>query len=183
MESWMIVVIMSVVVLLAVGWILYDRRRSNHLQKRFGPAYDQTVSEIGNRRQAEAQLRWRETHARQLRSRPMDASDRERFLSQWQQCQALFVDDPAGAVEEASELLVRVMRTRGYAADNLSERITDIAAAYPQHADRYRRASETLEHDHRSPVATSSLRRAFLDYRDLFDDLVGAYDEELKQAS
>jgi hypothetical protein len=183
MESWMIVVVMSAVALLALSWIVYDRRRSKQLQERFGPAYDQTVSEIGNRREAEAQLRYRETHARKLRARPMADSDRERFVAQWKQCQALFVDDPAGAVDEAHELLVRVMRTRGFAADNLNGRSADIAAAYPQHAERYREASEILERDRRSPVSTRSLRKAFLDYRDLFDDLVGNYDEELQRVA
>jgi hypothetical protein len=150
MESWMIAVMTSVVVLLAVGWFIYDRRN-----KRL-----------------------------QARSRPLNASDREKFLSQWKQCQALFVDDPPGAVEEANELLVRVMRTRGYSADNLSRRIADIEAAYPQHAERYRQASDILgARDRRSPVSTSSLRRVFLDYRELFYDLIGDYEEELQRAA
>jgi hypothetical protein len=183
MQTWMIITLVSVVVLVALGWVVYDRRRSKRLQERFGPAYDQTVSEIGNRRRAEAELEWREAHARQLRSRPLNSADRERFLSLWKQCQARFVDDPVGAVEDADALLVQVMRDRGYAADNLYERTTDIAAAYPQHVERYRQAGEILERHRRSPVSTDSLRTAFLNYRNLFDDLIGAYDEKLKRAS
>jgi len=182
MQTWMVFIV-AAVVLLAAGWIIYDRQRSKRLQQRFGPAYDQTVSEIGNRRRAEAQLQWREVHARQLRERPLNSSDRERFRSLWKRCQARFVDDPAGAVDEAGDLLIEVMRTRGYAADNFNERTTDIAAAYPQHAEGYRRASEILESQRRGPVSTDKLRTAFLDYRDMFEDLIGAYDEELKRAS
>jgi len=177
------VIVIGVVVLLAVGWFVYDRQRSKRLRQRYGPAYDQTVSELGNRRRAEAQLEWRETRARQLRERPLSPADRERFYAQWKQCQARFVDDPAGALDDAGNLLVDILRTRGYAADNLNERATDIAAAYPQHADRYRRACEIRETQRRGAVSTDKLRAAFLDYRDMFDDLIGGSDEKLRRAS
>jgi hypothetical protein len=150
MESSIFIVVTSVVVLLAMGWIINNRRLRKSLE---------------------------------ARSRPLDLSDRERFLSEWKQCQALFVDDPAGALEQADELLVRVLRTRGYAANKLSRRITDIAAVYPQHAERYQQGREVLERARRSPVTTASLRKAFLDYRDFFDELIGAYEEELQRAS
>ena len=182
MQMWMVVVI-GAVVFLAVGWIFYDRSRSKRLQQRFGPAYAQTVSEIGNRRRAEAQLQWREIHARQLSERPLNSADRERFFLLWKQCQARFVDDPAGALDEAGDLLVEIMRTRGYAADNSQERTTDIAAAYPQHAEGYREACEIRQSHRRGPVSTDKLRTAFLDYRDMFEDLVGGYEESLKRAS
>jgi hypothetical protein len=183
METWMIVMLASIVVLAVVGWFIYDARRSRKLQERFGPAYDHTVSELGNRRRAEAQLESRERQARQLRERPMSAPDREQFMSRWKQCQALFVDDPAAAVAEADSVLCEMMRTRGYAADNLYERTTDIAAAYPHHAERYRQAGELLERHRRSPLSTDNLRTAFLYYRDLFDELIGGYDEKLRRAS
>jgi hypothetical protein len=182
METWMVIVLASVVVLI-VGLLVYDRTRSKRLRQRFGPAYDQTVSELGNRRRAEAQLQWRERHAIELRDRPMDPLDRERFLARWKQCQARFVDDPAGAVEEADELLAQVMRTRGYAADNLYERTTDIAAAFPHQAERYRQAGEIVERHRRSPLSTDNLRTAFLHYRDVFTDLIGGHDEKLRRAS
>lgn len=182
MQTWMIIVV-AVLVLLAGAWVILDRRRSKRLQQRFGPAYDETVLEIGNRRRAEAQLQSREIHARQLSERPMNSADRERFRSRWKQCQARFVDDPAGAVDEAGDLLVEILRTRGYAADNFHERTTDIAAAYPQHVERYRQACEILENHRRDPVSTDKLRTAFLDYRDMLDDLLGGYDEKLRRAS
>ena len=182
MQTRMIIV-MAVLVLLAAAWFIYDRLRSKRLQQRFGPVYHETLSEIGNRRRAEAELQRREIHAEELRARPLNSADRGRFLSQWKRCQARFVDDPSGAVDDANELLVEVMRTRGYAADNLHARTTDIAAAYPHQASRYRQACEILERHRSSPVSTDNLRTAFLDYRDLFEDLVGGYDETLKRAS
>lgn len=183
MQTWMIVVIVSVVVLAAAAWIIYDRRRSKRLQDRFGPAYDQTVSEIGNRRRAEAELEAREHRARQLRARPLNASDYEKFMSEWKLCQAQFVDDPAGAVDNADQLVAQIMRTRGYSADTPHGLVTDIAAAYPQHTERYRQACEIVARHRQSPVSTDQLRTAFLHYRALFDELLGGYDEKLKRAS
>src|ERR1043165_3108681 len=116
MQTWMIIVIASIVILAALGLMVYEKQRSRRLKERFGPAYDQTVSEIGNRRRAEARLERREARVSELRERVLDPSDREKFLARWKQGQAQFVDAPAGAVNEADALLAQIMRTRGYAA-------------------------------------------------------------------
>jgi hypothetical protein len=180
----MIAVLVGVIVVVAaVGWYLYDQRRSMRLKEHFGPEYNRAVLSASNRRQAEAELARRETLAKELRERPLHPSDRERFLAEWKMCQAQFVDDPAGAVERADQLLVDIMRTRGYAIDNPYERMMDIAAAYPHHADQYRQAGEIIARHRRAEASTEDLRAAFLRYRTLFDDLLGGYNEELRQAS
>lgn len=183
MQPWMIaVLIASIVVIAFVIWIIYDRNRSNRLRQRFGPEYDRAVTELGNRHRAEADLARREAHAKQIRDRQMNPLDRDRFLSQWKLCQAQFVDDPAGALERADELMVEAMRSRGYSADP-NDRATDIAAGYPQHADRYRDACRILARHRSGEASTDELRTAFLHYRTLFDDLLGGYDETLRRAS
>jgi hypothetical protein len=183
MQTWMIILIVSIVVLAAAAWIIYDRRRTRRLQDRFGPAYDQTVSEIGNRRRAEAELEAREHRARQLSARPLDPSDCEKYMSEWKLCQAQFVDDPPGAVDTAARLVTEVMRTRGYSTDTPHGLMTDVAAAYPHHAERYRQAVQIIASHRQSPVSTAELRTAFLYYRALFDELLGGYDEKLKRAA
>lgn len=184
MQPWMIAILVgSLVVAAAVAWLIYDRRRSTRLQDHFGPEYNRAVLSSGNRRQAEADLARREAVAKELRARPLHPSDRERFLSEWKMCQAQFVDDPAGAVDSADQLLVEIMRTRGYATDNPYERMTDIAAAYPYHAAKYREAGEILSRRRHAEATTEELRTAFLHFRTLFDDLLGGYDEELRQTS
>jgi len=182
MQTWMIVALVAIAVLI-VGFVIYDRTRTQRLRQRFGPTYDQTVSELGNRRRAESRLQKREARATELRSHPMDPADQERFQMMWKRCQARFVDAPAGAVEEADDLLAQIMKSRGYIADTLYERTADVAAAFPQHADRYRQACEIVERHRRSPLSTDQLRTAFLHYRDLFEDLIGGYDEKLRRAS
>ena len=184
MQPWMIaVVVVSLVVVAAVAWYLYDRRRSMRLREHFGPEYNRAVLSAGNRRQAEAELARRETIAKELRNRPLHAADHDKYFSEWKMCQAQFVDDPAGAVDRADQLLVEIMRTRGYATDNPYERMTDIAAAYPYHAAKYREAGDILARHRHAEASTEELRTAFLHFRTLFEDLLGGYDEKLRQTS
>jgi hypothetical protein len=182
MQPWIIaLLITSLVVVAAVIWFIYDRNRSNRLRERFGPEYDRAVTETGNRHRAESELARREIHARQIRDRQLNPLDRDKYVSQWKLCQAQFVDDPSGAVDRADTLLGEIMRTRGYSSENRQARMTDIAAAYPQHANRYREACQIVAR--RSEATTDELRTAFLHYRTLFDDLLGGYDEKLERAS
>ena len=180
MQPWMIAVLVTTVVVVAfVAWLVYDRNRSKRLRDRFGPEYDRAVSEIGNRRRAESELVRREALANRIHGRRLNPLDREKYLSQWKLCQAQFVDDPAGAVVRADALVGEIMQTRG--ATN--ERMTDIVAAYPQHANRYREACQIVARHSRREASTEELRTAFLHYRTLFDDLLGGYDEKLERAS
>ena len=184
MQPWMIaLLIVALVVAAGLVWFFYDQRRSKQLQARFGPEYNRAVIGIGSRRRAEAELTRRETQAKELRARPLHPADQDRFLSEWKMCQAQFVDDPAGAVDSADRLLLEIMRTRGYTVNTVPERMMDVAAAYPEHAARYREACQILERDHQHEASTEELRTAFLHFRTLFEDLLGGYDEELKQAS
>ena len=185
MQTWEIILTVIAVLIVAgvVVWSIYNRRRSERLQRQFGPEYDRAVEGFGSRRRAEAELARREAHARRLRNRPLDASARAHAVEDWHVCQQKFVDDPAGAVEDADDLLIRVMRIRGYRADNAYDRMMDISAAYPEHINRYREAGEILVHHRRGEASTDSLRQAFLHYKTLFDDLLGVSYEESKRAA
>jgi hypothetical protein len=184
MQPWMIAAVIAVIGVVAVViWFTYDHNRRRHLRERFGPEYDRAVHEMGNRYRAEAELARREAHAKQIRNKQLNPLDRDKFLSQWKLCQAQFVDDPTGALDRADELLGDAMRARGYSVDTPFDRMTDIAAAYPQHANRYREACDIVGRHKRGELSTEELRTAFLHYRTLFDDMLGGYDEELKRAS
>jgi len=184
MEPWMIVLIVTAIVVAAIiAWYAWTRNRSSHLRERFGPEYNWAVEETGNRRRAESELAQREARARRIREKGLSPSDREKFLAQWKLCQAQFVDDPAGAVSRADELLAEIMRTRGYSTDNIHERMMDIAAAYPHHSEQYREAGRILELHSRGEASTDELRTAFLQYRTIFDDLLGGSNERFRRVS
>src|SRR6187431_3158426 len=100
MEPWIIaLIIASALIVAVIAWVITDRNRSKHLKEQFGPEYNWAITEAGNRRQAEAELKKREIRARRIREQRLSPSDRERFLAQWKLCQAQFVDDPPGAVD------------------------------------------------------------------------------------
>jgi hypothetical protein len=61
--------------------------------------------------------------------------------------------------------------------------MTDISAAYPRQAADYRSANEILTWHRRGQATTEDLRKAFIHYRALFDEILGGQDEGLKRAS
>ncbi len=185
MQNWQIVIVAVVVavLILAAIWATYNRNRSRRLRAHFGSEYDRTVREFGDTRRAETELSQREQRVRQLQIRPLSMTDRNRFGAEWKEGQRLFVDDPGRALDHADRLLTEVIRTRGYATSNPYDRMADISAAYPEHASHYREAGEVLAHHHRGEASTEDLRKAFIHYRTLFDEILGGQDEELKRAS
>ena len=185
MQTWQIVAICvaAIAVLAAVGWVMYDRSRSRRIRDHFGPEYDRRVTELGNRRRAESELAHREARVLELKSRPLSISDRTRFSDEWRMCQARFVDDPAGAVDDADRLVGEIMRARGYAMDDPSERLSDVCAAYPDRASDYRQANDSLASHLGGQASTEDLRKAFVHFRSLFDQMLGGQDEELKRVS
>jgi len=185
LQTWQIaaIAVVAIIIIAAIAFFVSRRRRSQHLREHFGPEYNRTVMETGNRRAAESELTRREERVRNLDVRPLSTSDKQRFREQWVHCQAQFVDDPAGAVNAADGLLTEVLRARGYAADNPYDRMADLSAAYPRHATRYRFAEDLITRHRRGQGSTEDLRRAFVHYRALFDEILGGQDEELKRAS
>jgi hypothetical protein len=185
MQNWQIAaIVVAVVIIVAVAaWFIYKQNRSRRLRQHFGPEYDRTVSEFGDRQRAEAELARRQEHVRNLQIRPLSNVDRVHFAEKWRLCQAQFVDDPSGAVESADHLLTDIISARGYSADNPNNRLADISAAYPQHVTSYRLANEIVSRHRRGEASTEDLRKAFVHYRKLFDEILGGYDEELKRAS
>src|SRR5579871_3686211 len=114
MSPAQVVVLVIIIAAIATGLFLWFRRRSEKLQARFGPEYDRTVREAGNRYRAEAQLEKRAKRVEKLHIRPLTATDRDRFTIEWRAVQAGFVDNPERALGQADELVAAVMAARGY---------------------------------------------------------------------
>jgi hypothetical protein len=181
MQVWQIMAIGVVVAIAAVlGWWLYERNRTQRLRERFGPEYDRRVTAIG-RRQAESELVRSESRVQKLKGQPLSASDRTRFMQEWRLCQARFVDDPGGAVIEADRILTDIMRVRGYSVDDRYDRVSDICAAYPTHSSSYHDANDILIRHRRNNASTEDLRKAFVNFRSLFDDALGGQREEERE--
>jgi FtsZ-interacting cell division protein ZipA len=181
MDTGLLVVILIVLALLVVLALVASRQmRSRRLRERFGPEYDRTVAEAGDRKQAESQLQERTERRQQLDIVPLDPADRDRYVEAWRQTQARFVDEPAEATREADRLITDVMRKRGYPIDDFEQRAADISVDHPQVVDDYRAAQAIAAANERSEASTEDLRQALVHYRSLFEDLleVGRADDD-----
>jgi hypothetical protein len=184
MQPWEIVsVIVAVVIVAALVWMYFARVRSRRLREHFGPEYDRAVAETGNRWRAESDLSRREQRVRDLNVRRLSVTDRAQFTEQWRLCQSRFVDDPVGALDDADRLVDSIMEARGYPIETERDRLANISAAYPRKTAVYREAREIAVRRSQGRVSTEDLRRAFVRYRELFDELLGGEHEEFKRAS
>jgi hypothetical protein len=177
MPRWEIVAIIAIVIAVALAaWLLLSQQRRRHLQTRFGPEYERTVRESGDRRRAERDLEQREKRVQQLHLHPLSPRHRDEFMDAWRKDQARFVDDPRGAVEEADHLVQEVMQRRGYPAAGFDRRLEDISVGHPHLAQSYRSAWEVAERNRRGEANTEELRKALVDYRALFEELLEAHE-------
>ena len=173
MDTGLLVAILVVIVLLALlAFFAGRQRRSRKLQDKFGPEYDRTVEEAGDRRAAEAELRERTERRAELTIVPLEPEARTRYVEAWRNTQAQFVDEPVEATREADRLITSVMRDRGYPVDDFEQRAADISVDHPQVVDDYRAAHAIADANDRSEASTEDLRQALVHYRSLFEELL-----------
>jgi hypothetical protein len=67
-----------------------------------------------------------------------------------------------------------VMRTRGYPMSQFEHRAEDLSVDYPHVVRNYRAAHDIAERHERGDATTEDLRKAFVYYRELFDELLEA---------
>jgi hypothetical protein len=183
MDTTVLLVVVIVALIAIVGWLLYERRRSAELRDAFGPEYRRAIADAGSRRAGESELdaRRRRVHALQLR--PLSAPDRNRYATSWREVQSRFVDEPAGAIAEADDLIRTVMEARGYPMADFEQRVADISVDHPAVVEHYRAAHAiAIEQEGRTAQDTEALRQAMVHYRALFLDLLGR-DEDQPDAS
>ncbi len=177
MDTTVIVLIVVVVVLLvalvAVGLMLTRRRRSEQLQDHYGPEYQRTLKETGDRRSAEAQLTEREKRIRSLDIRDLNHEERERYAASWVDVQQGFVDDPVRSVQRADALVTDIMKTRGFPVEDVERRAEDISVEHPKVVERYREARTIHDATVAGRADTELQRRAVASYRELIDALLG----------
>jgi hypothetical protein len=173
MELWVWIVLAVVVIGVALAaWFGWQRQRSRGLHERFGPEYERTLEERGDRREAEAELAAREKRHADLDIRPLDPETRERYAAEWRDTQAAFVDRPPEAVHRADELVAGLMRERGYPVEDFDQRAADISVDHPGVVDNYRSAHTIALASDRNEASTEDLRKSMVYYRSLFNELL-----------
>lgn len=177
------VVIVVLLVLLVAS--LGRRQRSEALREKFGPEYEHTVEEMGDRGKAEAELAARAKRVRALELHPLDVEQRNRFAQEWRNVQASFVDDPQGSVKEGDRLVTEVMNARGYPMGDFEQRAADISVDHANIVENYRAAHDIATRNSQGKASTEDLRQALVYYRNLFNELLATEVPEanLKEAA
>jgi hypothetical protein len=168
-------VIAAVIVLVLVAlaaWLWSRRKQSERLVQRFGPEYERTLHEHGDRTKAEAELRSREKRVEKLRIVPLSAADARQFAQSWRELQGRFIDNPKGVLLDADRLVRELMLRRGYPMGDFERRAADISVDHPSVVDHYRAAHTIADRDHRGEANTEDMRQAVVHYRALFDELL-----------
>lgn len=173
--AWIVVIVCAAVVVAAVAFALWSRRRRTHaLMEGFGPEYDRTVSRSGSRTRGERELDARRKRVESLRIRELSQEDSERLRLAWRDVQARFVDDPESAIGEADRLIAEVMQMRGYPVGDFEQRAADISVDHADVVAHYRSGHAIAQRRERGEdVNTEDLRQAMVHYRELFEELAG----------
>ncbi|MFF9085189.1 hypothetical protein ACF1BE_01945 [Streptomyces sp. NPDC014991] len=181
MSTGMIIALAVIVAVVVVGALaLIARSRGRHggsnLQRRFGPEYERTVAlHDGDTKAAERELTGRLERHGELRERPLDPAERQRWADRWTAVQERFVDSPREAVADADRLLAELAAVRGYPdGERYEEQLDALSVHHAEHVDGYRRvhrAARTGTGTDGSGAGTEELRSALLGARALFDDL------------
>lgn len=170
--GWILIAIGAALVVAAAAWVVASRRKTTHLQERFGPEYNRVTSTAESRREAEAELAAREERREKLDIQPLGEESRTRYLEDWRSIQAEFVDEPERAVARADTLLQKVMEERGYPVEKLDQRAADLSVDHPTVVENYREGHRLATKSHEDGSGTEELRQAMRHYRALFEELV-----------
>ncbi|MFZ2033768.1 MAG: hypothetical protein WAW53_08435 [Candidatus Dormiibacterota bacterium] len=171
--AYIVIAVIVVIAIVAVAGAA-SRRRSVGLQNTFGPEYDRTVQQTGDRRQAERELAGRVDRRKQLTIVPLPEQARQQYIAQWQRVQAAFVDAPVESVRQADALVSQVMTDRGYPVAEFEQRAEDVSVDHAAVVENYRSAHAIAVASGQGTADTEALRTAMTQYRALFDDLLGA---------
>jgi hypothetical protein len=163
-----VLIIVLVLVVIVVGGALFVRQTAQRRQ--FGPEYDQVAREVGPRR-ARAEFAKRQRRVDGLGLKPLSPEQRAAYEARWEAAQEQFIDSPRQATQTAAELVTAVAAEVGYPVDDQEQLLADLSVRHGRYLDGYRTARRTT--DQGQEGATEEFRRALLDYRALFDDLLG----------
>ena len=135
--------------------------------------------EIGPRR-AKAEFAKRQKRVDGLDLKPLSPEQRAAYEARWEAAQEQFIDSPRQATQTAAELVTAVAAEVGYPIDDREQLLADLSVRHGRYLDGYRTARRTT--DQEQGGATEEFRQALLDYRALFNDLLGTPDRHRPRA-
>jgi len=173
--SWFVIAAVVVIAVALVAFLAMStarRKRSERLERHFGPEYERAVGEAGDQRAAEKELAARERRREKLDIVALAPEARAKYDEHWRVVQTAFVDNPSAAVGEADRLVTSVMRERGYPVDDFDQRVADISVDHPNVVEHYRAAHTLHLAQEQGNIGVEAQREAFVHYRALFEQLL-----------
>ncbi|MEV2220386.1 hypothetical protein AB0E01_10955 [Nocardia vinacea] len=174
-----VVVVFVVAGLLVAAWPVLRRKR---LRKKFGPEYDRTMEEMDSRKATDRELTERERRHAELDIRELSEQEKQRYRTEWAHMQERFVDAPADAVTAADVLVADIMAERGYPTEGYDQQLADLSVEHAATVGHYRAAHEIAIRRSDTRISTEDMRFAVVQYRELFEDLLGGTPDEKKEA-
>ena len=180
MNTALLIVLIVAIAGIAIAALWYfQKRRSQHLQTRFGREYDHAVEQFGDQRKAETELERREKRVERFAIHGLPREQRDRFAEAWRAGQARFVDEPQQAVIEAHRLVDELMKACGYPVSaEFESNAADLSVRHASVVEHYRIACDIASRQERGQANTEDLRTAMVHYRALFEELLGASVQE-----
>jgi hypothetical protein len=174
----MTIILIAVVAIAAavVAWMYIQKQRALRVRERFGPEYERAVKAAGAPNKAVDVLEERVRRVEKFKIHPLSPEQAESFSREWHRIQAMFVDDPDGAVRSADGLVTEVMTARGYPIEDFETRAADLSVDHPRVVENYRIARTLAERREHKEAGTEELRQAVVNYRALFEDLLETTD-------
>jgi len=173
--SWIVIAAVVLIVIVLIVFLAMSaarRKRSERLERHFGPEYERAVGEVGDQRAAEKELVARERRRQKLDIVALAPQARAKYDAHWRTVQSAFVDDPSAAVGEADRLVTTVMRERGYPVDDFDQRVADVSVDHPDVVEHYRAAHTLHLAQEQGDIGVEAQRQAFVHYRALFERLL-----------
>jgi hypothetical protein len=174
-------IVVVVLAIVAVALLLTRRNKTCSLRRRFGKEYDRTVTERGSEIEAQAVLEQRQKRVAHLNIRRLSPTECDHYADAWRVLHSRFVEDPKGALIEADDTVISVMKAQGYPMSNFAQRVPDLYFAqraadlsvdHPNVVQNYRAAHEIAVRNREGRATREDLRRAMTCYRCLFEDLL-----------
>jgi len=171
---WIWIAVGAVALLAVIGLFARGARRARtqQLRDKFGREYDHVVTATGNRARAERELVGRAEEVKTFNIRQLNAAEREHYSIEWIRVERHFVERPAAAVVEADELVGDIMRVEGYPVGDFEKHAAHLSVRHPRIVEHYRAGHRVIGGTPGS-ASTEDLRQAMLNYRSLFEQLIG----------
>jgi hypothetical protein len=172
----LIFAVAAIVVVLLLAFVLFRTFRRNRGKRDFaehyGEEYQRLVAETGSREKAEERLVGRERRVADYHLHALDKAAQERYLTQWKNVQASFIDDPKASLTQAGDDLDKVLSEQGYPNADFDRLSADLSVNHPAAVKNFRVAHEIALKNKEGKTTTEDLRQAMVHYKALFAALV-----------